>query len=82
MTTPATANTLADAVRDAAATTYQGTRPDDTVVSRSPALRDALKRIERVAPIDTSVPVRASERSKPMCEKWLERAKSKAEASP
>jgi transcriptional regulator with GAF, ATPase, and Fis domain len=55
MSTTATANNLADAVRDAAATTYQGTRPDDTVVSRSPALRDALTRIERVAPIDTSV---------------------------
>jgi formate hydrogenlyase transcriptional activator len=55
MTMTATANNLADAVYNASAAKIQSMPPGETIVSRSPALRDALNRIERVAPMDTSV---------------------------
>src|SRR4051812_15148419 len=55
MTMTATANNLADAIRSASAPGSQGMPPHDSIVGRSPALRDALNRIERVGPLDTNV---------------------------
>jgi formate hydrogenlyase transcriptional activator len=50
------ASTLADAVRNMTAVHHHDTQKLDVgIVSRSPALRDVLTRLERVAPIDTTV---------------------------
>jgi formate hydrogenlyase transcriptional activator len=44
-----------DAARSAAIPHHDDPHRDDGIVSRSPALCDALERLERVAPIDTTV---------------------------
>src|SRR2546422_2553725 len=44
-----------DAVRGAAIPHHDDPHRDDGIVSRSPACCDALERLERVAPIDTTV---------------------------
>jgi len=41
--------------RSAAIPHYDDPHRDDGIVSRSPALCDALERLERIAPIDTTV---------------------------
>jgi transcriptional regulator with GAF, ATPase, and Fis domain len=54
--TPSSTNALADAVRHAAYAAHADeTHEDDGIVSRSPALRDALDRLDRVACVDTTV---------------------------
>jgi transcriptional regulator with GAF, ATPase, and Fis domain len=51
-----TTTSFADAVRHASANARAGESPhDDGVVSRSPALADALNRVGRVAAVDTTV---------------------------
>src|SRR5712691_5108092 len=44
-----------DAARSAAIPHHDDPHRDDGIVSRSPALCDVLERLERVAPIDTTV---------------------------
>jgi len=49
-------STLAEAMRsEASSACHDETHEDEGIVSRSPALREALNRLERVAPVDTSV---------------------------
>src|SRR6185436_13239893 len=56
MTESSSTTVLADAVRSPASSTHSDeTHEDDGIVSRSPALRHALDRLDRVACVDTTV---------------------------
>ena len=55
MTMSATRGTLADVLRDSSASRRPEPPVEERIVSRSPHLRDAIGRLDRVAPMDTTV---------------------------